>query len=75
MFILIFFFLRAAPVPYGNSQARGQIGATAASLHYSHSNARSLTHSARPGIEPTTSWFLVGFLQLHHDRNSLDFFF
>ena len=27
-----------------------------------HSNARSLTHGARPGIEPATSWFLVGFV-------------
>ena len=25
-----------------------------------HGNARSLTHRARPGIEPATSWFLVG---------------
>ena len=27
-----------------------------------HGNARSLTHGARSGIEPTTSWFLVGFV-------------
>ena len=26
-----------------------------------HSNARSLTHWARPGIEPASSWILVGF--------------
>ena len=26
-----------------------------------HSNAGSLAHRARPRIEPTTSWFLVGF--------------
>ena len=26
-----------------------------------HGNAGSSTHWARPGIEPTTSWFLVGF--------------
>ena len=30
-----FFFLRAAPTAYGGSQARGQIGAVAASLHHS----------------------------------------
>jgi len=60
-----FFFLlfRAAPVAYGGSQARSQIGAAAASLHLSHSNsshvfdlhfgkARSLPHWTRPGIEP-----------------------
>ena len=29
-----------------------------------HSNTRSLTHWVRPGIEPTTSWFLVRFI--HH---------
>ena len=35
-----FFFLlfRATPVTYGSSQARGQIGATAAGLHHNHSN-------------------------------------
>ena len=27
-----------------------------------HSNAWSLTHWARPGIKPTTSWFLVRFV-------------
>ena len=39
--IFFFFFLRAAPMSYGGSQARGRIGATAASLGHSHSNARS----------------------------------
>ena len=62
---------------YGGSQARGQIGAVAASLHHSHSNmgseprmtytkahgnARSLTHRVRLGIEePVSSWMLVRF--------------
>ena len=32
---------RAAPVAHGGSQARGRIGATAASLHHSHSNVAS----------------------------------
>ena len=27
-----------------------------------HSSAGSLTHRVRPGIEPATSWFLVGFI-------------
>ena len=27
-----------------------------------HGNVRSLTHRARPGIEPATSWFLVRFV-------------
>ena len=35
----LFSFFSATPVAHGSSQARGQIGATAACLH--HSNARS----------------------------------
>ena len=40
-----FFFLSSAclgppPATYGGSQARGLMGATAAGLHHSHSNAR-----------------------------------
>ena len=31
-------------------------------LHHSHSNAGSLTHRVRPGIEPTSLWIRVGFL-------------
>ena len=56
------FFFRAALRACGGSQARGPIGATATGLHHSHSNARSLTHGARPGIKAATSWFLVRFL-------------
>ena len=40
-FVFVFFVFRAAPVANGGSQARGQIKATAASLHHSHSNATS----------------------------------
>ena len=39
--IIIICLLRAAPAPYGGSQARGSIGAVAAGLHQSHSNVRS----------------------------------
>ena len=38
---LSFCLFWAAPVAYGGSQARGLIGAVAASLHQSHSNTRS----------------------------------
>ena len=57
-------------------QVKGQIGAATASLYHNHRNARIwtmfaaytiaqgnailLTHRARPGIEPTSSWILVG---------------
>ena len=38
----------AAPKAYGGSQARGQIGAVAASLYHSHSNIGS-----KPRLRPT----------------------
>ena len=60
------------------SQPRGQIGAATGLHHShsnaksepclwptyttAHDNTRSLTHWAKPGIEPATSWFLVRFI-------------
>ena len=41
-FVVVVF--RAAPMSYGGSQDRGQIRATAASLHHSHSNLGSEPH-------------------------------
>ena len=38
-----------------------QIWAASATCNTAHGNARHLTHWVRTGIEPTTSWFLVGF--------------
>ena len=38
LLLLLFCLFRAALAAYGNSQARGLVGATAASLPYSHSN-------------------------------------
>ena len=61
-FFFVSFLCRATPTTYGSSQARSQIRATAAGLHHSHSNAKSLTHWARPGIESKSSGILVGFL-------------
>ena len=37
-------FFRATPAAYGDSQASVQIGAVAARLHHSHSNARTELH-------------------------------
>ena len=48
LYILIYLLFRAAPAEHGDSQARRRIGATAASLHRSHSNARS-----EPRLQPT----------------------
>ena len=76
-----FFFVvlfRTTPTAYGNSKARGQIGATVAGLQHSHSNGDPscicklhhssqqcwipLTHRARPRIEPVSPWILVRFI-------------
>ena len=54
LFILSFVFLKAAPMAYGRSQARGQIGAISSSLLHSPSNARSKPHLlATPQITAT----------------------
>ena len=47
-YFYIFAFSRAAPMAYGGSQARGLIGAVAAGLRQSHSNAGS-----EPRLKPT----------------------
>ena len=39
-----------------------QIRAASVTNTTAHGNAESLTHGARPGIEPATSWFLVDLL-------------
>ena len=39
-----------------------QIWAASATYTTAHGKARSLTHWARPGIEPASSWILVGFI-------------
>ena len=46
LILIVFLLFRVAPVAYGGSQARGPIGATAASL--SHSNTES-----KPHLRPT----------------------
>ena len=58
--IIIFLFLRAAPTAYGSSQTRDQIGAIAASLGH-HLTATPILIGG-PGIKPTSSWILVGFV-------------
>ena len=48
LFNFYFLLFTAAPAACGNSQARGQIGGAAASLHHSHGNAGS-----QPSLGPT----------------------
>ena len=43
-FLFFVLFFRDAPVAYGGSQARGQIGAAAVALHHSHRNTRAELH-------------------------------
>ena len=59
-----FFFLFLGPHPQHMEVPRlgGPIRATAAGQHHSHSNTRSLTHGARPGIEAASSLLLVRFI-------------
>ena len=76
-FFFFFVFLGLPPWAYGGSHARGPVGAVATSLHHrqqcqiwavsaayttDHGNTRSSTHWARPGIEPSSSWMLVRFV-------------
>ena len=49
-YIFSFFLFMAAPVTYGSSWARGQIGAGAAGLNHSQDNTRSEPH-LRPTLQ------------------------
>jgi len=39
IFFFFFFLFRAAPMVYGGSQTRGQIGAAATGLHHRHTRS------------------------------------
>ena len=52
LFFAYFFVEVAVPVANGRSQARGRIGATAASLRHGHSNMGSEPH-LRPTLQLT----------------------
>ena len=83
-----FFLFRATPPAYGSSQARGRVGAAAASLLHSHSNldpscicyvhhsnTGSLTHWVRDGtyILMDTSW--IHNPLSHNGKSPKHFFF
>ena len=74
-FLFFFFLFRAATVAYRSFWARGRIGSTpqpqqheiqATSVSYTAAckNTGSLTHWARPGTKPASSWIPAGFLTL-----------
>ena len=71
LFVCLFTFVFLGPNPWHMEVPR--LGAELELLAYAtaiampdpsqvHGNARSLTHWARPGIEPATSWILVRFV-------------
>ena len=64
LFFGLFVFSRAIPAAYGGSQAQPMPGDLSHVFDYTtaHSNARSLTHWERPGINPSSSWILVRFV-------------
>ena len=72
-FFLFFFFtfllFRAALAAYGDSQARGGIGAAADSLHHSHSNTRAVS-----GTYTTVHGNSLVCHPLNHNRNCFVFF-
>ena len=78
-----FLLFRAAHAGYGSFQVRGLnqiyscqptpwpqqhwIRATPAAYTAAHGNSGSLTHWARAGIKPSSSWILVGFVTVEHN--------
>ena len=75
MYAIIFFSCRATPaeVPRLGVESELQLWAYATAiaawdpsricdLHTAHGNPGSPTHGARPGIEPTSSQILIGFI-------------
>ena len=86
VFILLFFFI-AAPAACGISQANSwirscscqptsqsqqhQIWSASAAYTTAHGNARFLTHWGRPGMEPLSSWIIVGFVTTEPQCNSI----
>ena len=64
----LFCLFRATASAYGSSQARGPTVAAAAGLCHGCSNAGSLTQWVGPGIEPVSSWILVGFVTTEPQR-------
>ena len=52
---------RAAGLPHNHSNSGSRLHLRS-TYTTAHGNARCLTHWVRPGIEPTSSWILIGFV-------------
>ena len=50
---------------------RHEIQVMSVTFTTAHSKAGSLTHQARPGIEPTSPWILIAFVSLCHNGELL----
>ena len=67
-FLFSFFLFRVAPAAYGSAlpampqPQQLRLQATPATYTTAHGNAGSLTHWARPGIEPASSQTLIRFI-------------
>ena len=72
-FFFFFFFCILGPYPWDMEVPRLGVESDLQLPFYdtAHSNAGSLTHLVRPGIEPASSWILVRFLikLLNHYRD------
>ena len=68
----------AASLHHSHSNTRSkphlQIRAAFSTYTTAHGNTGSSTHWAGPGIEPATSWFLVGFISAVPRRELLSFY-
>ena len=69
LFFFVFCLFRATPAGVQSElqlptpePRQCQIWAVSATYARAYSNAGSLTHWARPGMEPATSWFLIRFI-------------
>ena len=56
---------------YATATAISDLSCVCDLQHSSWQMLDPLTHSARPGIEPVSSWMLVRFVSTEHNRNSL----
>ena len=64
----------AAPTPQPQPQ-QGQMPAASATYTTARGNAGSLTHRARPGIRPSSSWILAGFITTEPRQESQNYSF
>ena len=63
----------ATPQPRYTTATATWDQAASATYTTAHSNTRSLTHWEGPGIEPTSSWILVGFISTEPQQELLLF--